>query len=84
MSQGNPDAGQHLVHTKGLRNIIISPQVKRFNFVVFGIFHREDDNWQLLSPGIVPFLIKKSIGQKRSTNGLGCRQNALDMLKEVL
>jgi len=38
--------------------------------------------WQLLSPGIVPFLIKKSIGQKRSTNGLGCRQNALDMLKE--
>src|SRR5438105_4465267 len=28
------------------------------------------------------FPLKKSIGQKRSTNGLGYRQNALDMLKE--
>src|SRR6266849_781407 len=43
-TQNDPHARQHLLHAEGLGDVVIRPQVERFNLVAFGVLHREHDN----------------------------------------
>src|SRR5581483_8567512 len=46
-AQGDPHARQHFFNAKGLGDVVIGPQVERFDLVAFGILHRKHDNWHV-------------------------------------